>query len=49
MHSAIIRARKPGLYAYCGVQGCCTPDEKAVDPTTTIAESKAASPSFQRS
>ena len=43
MHSAIIRARKPLADACCGVQGCCTAAEHAVDPTTTVAESKAAS------
>jgi arsenite methyltransferase len=42
VHSAIIRASKPGD-ACCGVHGCCTPGEHAVDPTTTVAESKAAS------
>jgi SAM-dependent methyltransferase len=42
MHSAIIRARKPAT-ACCGVSGCCTADELAIDPTTTVAESKAAS------
>ena len=42
MHSAIIRARKPAD-ACCGVHGCCTADEHAVDPTTTVAQSKAAS------
>jgi arsenite methyltransferase len=42
MHSAIIRARKPGD-ACCGVHDCCTPGEHAVDPTTTVAESRASS------
>jgi arsenite methyltransferase len=43
MHSAIIRARKPGSDACCGVTACCTPTERAVDPTTTVVESKIAS------
>jgi arsenite methyltransferase len=43
MHSAIIRAHKPAADACCGVHGCCTSAEHAVDPTTTVAESKAAS------
>jgi arsenite methyltransferase len=43
MHSAIIRARKPGSDACCGVNACCTPAEQAVDPTTTVVESKIAS------
>jgi arsenite methyltransferase len=42
MHSAIVRARKPGD-ACCGVHGCCTADEHAVDPTTTVTEWKVAS------
>ena len=41
MHSAIIRARKAA--ACCGVSGCCTADEHALDPAITVAESKAAS------
>jgi SAM-dependent methyltransferase len=43
MHSAIIRARKPAGQACCGVTGCCTPAERAVDPHTTTADAKAAS------
>jgi arsenite methyltransferase len=43
MHSAIIKARKPTADACCGVHGCCTSHEHAVDPNTTIAESKVAS------
>jgi SAM-dependent methyltransferase len=42
MHSAIIRASKPGD-ACCGVHGCCTAGEHAVDPDMTVIESKAAS------
>jgi arsenite methyltransferase len=42
MHSAIVRARKPAG-SCCGVHGCCTPHEHAVDPNTTVAESKASS------
>src|SRR5690349_231656 len=38
MHAAIIRARKPGD-SCCGVHDCCTPAERAVDPTTTVAGS----------
>jgi arsenite methyltransferase len=43
MHSAIIRASKPKTDACCGVRSCCTAAEHAVDPATTVAESKAAS------
>jgi SAM-dependent methyltransferase len=53
MHSAIVRAVKPGdtaeadgsspTAACCGVSSCCTPDEAAADPSTTVAEAKAAS------
>jgi arsenite methyltransferase len=43
MHSAIIKARKPVADACCGVHGCCTAHEHAVEPGTTAAESKAAS------
>jgi arsenite methyltransferase len=42
MHSAIVRARKPAR-SCCGLHGCCTPHERAVDPNTTVAQSKAAS------
>jgi ubiquinone/menaquinone biosynthesis C-methylase UbiE len=40
MHSAIIRAAKPTVDACCGVHGCCTPGERAVDPGTTVTEAK---------
>ena len=40
MFSAIIRATKPA--ACCGVSGCCTPGESAVDPGTTVSEAKTA-------
>ncbi|MDG5801436.1 arsenite methyltransferase [Streptomyces ossamyceticus] len=54
MHSAIVRAVKPsdaaepGVSAAttdrcCGVTACCTSDERAADPSTTVAEAKAAS------
>ncbi|MFI2760187.1 arsenite methyltransferase [Streptomyces echinatus] len=53
MHSAIVRAVKPAstaeadasstTAACCGVSACCTPDEQAADPSTTVAEAKAAS------
>ncbi|GAQ66554.1 arsenite S-adenosylmethyltransferase [Streptomyces scabiei] len=54
MHSAIVRvvepsgAAEPGVSAAstgtcCGVAACCTPDERAADPSTTVAEAKAAS------
>jgi arsenite methyltransferase len=43
MHSAIIKARKPATAGNCcGVAGCCTPGEQAVDPATTVAQAKAA-------
>ncbi len=42
MHSAIIRARKPTAATCCGVAGCCTSDERAVDPDMTVTESKTA-------
>ena len=43
MHSAIIRARKPADDACCGVDACCTPAERSVDPDTTVVEAKTAS------
>jgi len=53
MHSAIVRAVKPtsateandasATAACCGVDACCTPDEQAADPSTTVAEAKTAS------
>ncbi|MGW2636519.1 arsenite methyltransferase [Streptomyces sp. NPDC001348] len=53
MHSAIVRAVKPAgvpesngsfaTAACCGVTACCTPGEQAADPSTTVAEAKAAS------
>ncbi|MFF0734271.1 arsenite methyltransferase [Streptomyces chartreusis] len=54
MHSAIVRAVKPSLDdepgdsaaatdACCGVTSCCTADERAADPSTTVAEAKTAS------
>jgi SAM-dependent methyltransferase len=54
MHSAIVRAVKPSTTgepgssnaatdACCGVTACCTSDEQAADPSTTVAEAKAAS------
>jgi SAM-dependent methyltransferase len=43
MYSAIIRATKPDAGTCCGVNSCCTPNEHAVDPNTTVTESKAAS------
>jgi SAM-dependent methyltransferase len=43
MHSAIIRASKPTADACCGVNACCTADEQAVDPNTTVVEAKTAS------
>lgn len=42
MHSAIVRARKPGSDACCGVTACCTPTAQAVDHTTTIGASEIA-------
>jgi arsenite methyltransferase len=53
MHSAVVRAVKPAgvtevngssaAAACCGASGCCTADEHAADPSTTVAEAKAAS------
>ncbi|BBC29129.1 Arsenite S-adenosylmethyltransferase [Streptomyces graminofaciens] len=53
MHSAIVRALKPTGSAQtsssaaagecCGVNACCTPNEQATDPLTTVAEAKASS------
>ncbi|EGX60887.1 type 11 methyltransferase [Streptomyces zinciresistens K42] len=54
MHSAIVRAVKPSTTdepgssnaetgACCGIAACCTSDEQATDPATTVAEAKAAS------
>jgi hypothetical protein len=54
MHSAVVRAVKPSgsgetggtaaaAAACCGVTACCTPDERATAPSTTVAEAKAAS------
>jgi len=53
MHSAIVRAAKPAsateakassaATACCGVTACCTSGEQAADPSTTVAEAKAAS------
>ena len=43
MHSAIIRARKPADDSCCGVHGCCTPQEHAVDTGVTVTEAKVAS------
>ena len=54
MHSAIVRAVKPdhagrrsamapAADACCGVAACCTANEQATDPATTVAEAKAAS------
>ncbi|MER6070502.1 arsenite methyltransferase [Streptomyces sp. NPDC001817] len=53
MHSAIVRAVKPAgapetdgpaaAAVCCGVTSCCTPDEQATDPPTTVAEAKTAS------
>ncbi|MGW7423018.1 arsenite methyltransferase [Streptomyces sp. NPDC054813] len=54
MHSAIVRAVKPFGVAEesgpapaagtcCGVSACCTSDERAADPSATVAEAKAAS------
>ncbi|MFE4575141.1 arsenite methyltransferase [Streptomyces chartreusis] len=53
MHSALVRAVKPSAVAdepgdsvaaadaCCGVTACCTSDERATDPSTTVAEAKA--------
>ncbi|MFH8695532.1 arsenite methyltransferase [Streptomyces chartreusis] len=54
MHSALVRAVKPSVAdepgdsagatdACCGVTACCTSDERTTDPSTTVAEAKAAS------
>ncbi|MGW4165918.1 arsenite methyltransferase [Streptomyces chartreusis] len=54
MHSALVRAVKPSVDdapgdsaaatdACCGVTSCCTSDERTTDPSTTVAEAKAAS------
>ncbi|WP_327594150.1 arsenite methyltransferase [Streptomyces chartreusis] len=54
MHSANVRAVKPSSSeeqtdsnvatdACCGVTACCTSDERPADPSTTVAEAKAAS------
>ncbi|MEU8975415.1 arsenite methyltransferase [Streptomyces monashensis] len=54
MHSAIVRAAKPhhsertsavaaAADTCCGVAGYCTEGEQATDPSTTVAEAKAAS------
>lgn len=53
MHSAIVRATKPATAeaaaaakpadSCCGVRACCTPAETPVDPTSTVAQAKAAS------
>ncbi|RSO06267.1 arsenite S-adenosylmethyltransferase [Streptomyces sp. WAC 05379] len=54
MHSALVRAVKPSVEdepgdsaaatdACCGVTSCCTSDERTTDPSTTVAEAKAAS------
>jgi SAM-dependent methyltransferase len=42
MHSAIIRARKPAADDCCGVHRCCSPQERAVDADTPVAEATAA-------
>ncbi|MGW7243401.1 arsenite methyltransferase [Streptomyces sp. NPDC054804] len=54
MHSAIVRAVKPSgvveesgsapeTGTCCGVSACCSSDERAVGPSATVAEAKAAS------
>ncbi|NUR03962.1 MAG: arsenite methyltransferase [Streptomyces sp.] len=54
MHSALVRAVKPSAAdepgdsnattdACCGVTACCTSDEQATDPSTTVDEAKTAS------
>ncbi|MGW2961378.1 arsenite methyltransferase [Streptomyces sp. NPDC001220] len=54
MHSAVVRAVKPSGVAEesgsapaagtcCGVSACCSSDERAADPSATVAEAKAAS------
>ncbi|WP_046726969.1 arsenite methyltransferase [Streptomyces humi] len=53
MHSAIVRAAKPSgaveesrsattAGSCCGVSACCTSDEQADDPSTTVARAKTA-------
>ncbi|MFD5429438.1 arsenite methyltransferase [Streptomyces sp. NPDC127084] len=48
MHSAIVRATKPGAATTpaddpcCGVTACCSPDEKAADPAVTVSAAKSA-------
>ncbi|MEV6317286.1 arsenite methyltransferase [Streptomyces sp. NPDC051776] len=46
MHAAIVRATKPdaadATAACCGVDACCTGEERAIDPATTVAEAKTA-------
>ncbi|MGX7828907.1 arsenite methyltransferase [Actinokineospora sp. 24-640] len=36
------RAPEPAANSCCGVDACCTPDEAATDPSTTVAEAKSA-------
>lgn len=54
MHSAIVRATKPtttgpdsaktsATSSCCGVTDCCTPAERATDPSVTVSEAKNAS------
>lgn len=44
MHSAIVKASKPATTAACcGVAGCCTATEHAIEPAQTVATAKAAS------
>ncbi|MBL3664904.1 arsenite methyltransferase [Streptomyces sp. M2CJ-2] len=54
MHSAVVRAVKPSAAgepggsnaatdACCGVTACCTPNERAADPSTTVVAAKTAS------
>ncbi|WP_432194453.1 arsenite methyltransferase [Streptomyces sp. bgisy027] len=54
MHSAVVRAVKPSgseesddsatrAHACCGVTDCCTSDERTADPSSTVAQAKAAS------
>jgi SAM-dependent methyltransferase len=54
MYSAIVRATKPTVFGHtntaprtegiscCGVAACCTPDEKATDPSVAVSEAKSA-------
>lgn len=42
----MVGAEEPGdsnvvTHACCGVTACCTSDERATDPSTTVAEAKA--------